>query len=167
MGNLAQVLPAANGFSHGAAGVAWALLRLAARTCDPRYRAAALEGMSTSAASSRPRPVTGPTCARPATRTTRPRSLGRSSRPPGATARRASGWPAAHAGVLDDPEVRAEIDAAIETTLAFGHGSSHALCHGSLGNLELLLQAGEHLGSDRWRREGLWCGRRDPRAAER
>src|SRR5581483_6163794 len=41
--------------------------------------------------------------------------------------------------VLDDEVVRAEIRVALETTLARGFGGSHALCHGDLGNLELLL----------------------------
>lgn len=39
----------------------------------------------------------------------------------------------------DTPEVRAEIDAAVRTTLARGFGRNHSLCHGDLGNLDLLL----------------------------
>ena len=40
---------------------------------------------------------------------------------------------------LDDPQVRTEIDVAIHTTLAHGFGHNHSLCHGDLGNIELLL----------------------------
>jgi lantibiotic modifying enzyme len=54
---------------------------------------------------------------------------------------------------LDDAEIRTEIAAALDTTLAFGNSSSHSLCHGSLGNLELLLRAGEVVGSAKWRHE--------------
>jgi lantibiotic modifying enzyme len=45
---------------------------------------------------------------------------------------------------LDDVavhSVRAEIEIAIKTTLARGFGGNHSLCHGDLGNLEVLLQA--------------------------
>jgi lantibiotic modifying enzyme len=35
--------------------------------------------------------------------------------------------------------------------LAQGFGGNHSLCHGSLGNLELLLQAGEILENRCWR----------------
>ena len=55
---------------------------------------------------------------------------------------------------FDDPEIRLEINAALETTLMHGFGSNHSLCHGDLGNLELLLQAGLKLGEPRWRAEG-------------
>ena len=52
-------------------------------------------------------------------------------------------------GRLDEPATRAEIEAALETTLAQGFGDNHSLCHGDLGNLEPLLQAGERLGDPR------------------
>jgi lantibiotic modifying enzyme len=38
----------------------------------------------------------------------------------------------------DDPKIKDEINTAIETTLKAGFGSNHSLCHGDLGNLELL-----------------------------
>src|SRR5262249_35924327 len=38
-------------------------------------------------------------------------------------------------------------------TLAQGFGHNHSLCHGDLGNLELLLQASETLAEPRWRAE--------------
>lgn len=40
-----------------------------------------------------------------------------------------------------DPYLKTEIDTAIKTTLAEGLDHFHCLCHGSLGNLELLLNA--------------------------
>ncbi|MBD0363413.1 MAG: type 2 lantipeptide synthetase LanM, partial [Coleofasciculus sp. C3-bin4] len=42
---------------------------------------------------------------------------------------------------LDNAEIRAEIDTALKTTFTQGFGLNHCLCHGDLGNLELLLQA--------------------------
>src|SRR5262249_15579068 len=54
---------------------------------------------------------------------------------------------------LNDDAARAEIDAALETTLREGFGLNHSLCHGDLGNLELLLQAADTLAAARWRPE--------------
>jgi len=42
-----------------------------------------------------------------------------------------------------DAEVRAEVDAAVRTTIKSGFGLNHCLCHGDLGNLELLILAAE------------------------
>src|SRR5262249_19789723 len=53
----------------------------------------------------------------------------------------------------DDDATRAEIAAALRTTVAQGFGDNHSLCHGDLGNLELLHQAGETLQDPRWRTE--------------
>jgi lantibiotic modifying enzyme len=39
-----------------------------------------------------------------------------------------------------------EIDVALRTTLDLGFGMNHSLCHGDLGNLELLLLAGREQG---------------------
>jgi lantibiotic modifying enzyme len=54
---------------------------------------------------------------------------------------------------LDDPAARTEIDVALKTTLAQGFGHNHTLCHGDLGNLELLLEAGQTLNDSGWRSE--------------
>ncbi|MDP9370656.1 MAG: hypothetical protein M3Q03_20715, partial [Chloroflexota bacterium] len=40
-----------------------------------------------------------------------------------------------------------------ETTLTHRFAGSHCLCHGALGNLELVLQAATALGEPRWRGE--------------
>src|SRR5262249_36920233 len=48
---------------------------------------------------------------------------------------------------LDDTAVRAEIHVALRNTLRHGFGHNHSLCHGDLGNLDLFLLAGEHLGA--------------------
>ena len=53
----------------------------------------------------------------------------------------------------DDAEIRNEIDVALQTTLAQGFGKNHCLCHGDLGNVELLLQAGQLLGIPAWKHQ--------------
>ena len=42
-----------------------------------------------------------------------------------------------------DPEMRSEVEAAVRTTIKSGFGLNHSLCHGDLGNLELLILAAE------------------------
>ncbi len=40
---------------------------------------------------------------------------------------------------IDDAALHAEIDAALQTSLAHGFGLNHCLCHGDMGNLEFVL----------------------------
>src|SRR6185312_15236215 len=49
--------------------------------------------------------------------------------------------------------MRAEIALAIEITLAKGFGANHSLCHGDLGNLELLLSAAQLSGEAHYQPE--------------
>ena len=42
---------------------------------------------------------------------------------------------------IDDAALHAEIDAALQTSLAHGFGLNHCLCHGDMGNLEFVLSA--------------------------
>jgi type 2 lantibiotic biosynthesis protein LanM len=161
------------GFAHGAAGIAWALLELSAVTGAKRFRAAARAALAYERSLFSPESGNWPDL-RDA------ESLSRStgdSHPPFMTA-----WCHGAPGIglarlhslryLDDEETRAEVEAALRTTVAQGFGGNHSLCHGDLGNLELLLQAGETL-SPHWRiqvghvasqilggmeREGWLCG---------
>jgi type 2 lantibiotic biosynthesis protein LanM len=134
------------GFSHGAAGMAWALVDLAALTGTERFRRAALEAIAYERSLFSPEagnwpdlrdpPVPGPP-------------------PDGRRDRFMTAWCHGAPGIglarlcslahLDDPATRAEIDVAVRTTLSHGLGRNHCLCHGDLGNLELLLLARETL----------------------
>jgi lantibiotic modifying enzyme len=42
---------------------------------------------------------------------------------------------------IDTPDIRSDIDAAVNTTISRGFGGNHSLCHGDLGNLDVLLDA--------------------------
>lgn len=46
---------------------------------------------------------------------------------------------------LDTAETRAELAVALATTCRLGFGGNHSLCHGDLGNLELVFEAGQVL----------------------
>ena len=53
-------------------------------------------------------------------------------------------------GYSTDPRIHQEIATALETTLRDGFGGNHTLCHGDLGNLDVLLYASESLGDNAW-----------------
>lgn len=52
---------------------------------------------------------------------------------------------------INDPVFYSEIEIAIKTTLSYGFDRNHCLCHGGLGNLELLLQASKTLDRPDWK----------------
>jgi class II lanthipeptide synthase len=55
--------------------------------------------------------------------------------------------------MLSNPDAqtaRWEVATAVDATLAWGFGDNHSLCHGDLGNLDFLLQAGQALGQQAW-----------------
>ncbi|HWT83854.1 MAG TPA: type 2 lanthipeptide synthetase LanM, partial [Candidatus Methylomirabilis sp.] len=140
------------GFSHGAAGIAWALLQLAMVTGEERLRAAALAAMGYerslfSAAEGNWPDLRSVESSRMAV------DEGNSTF--------AMAWCHGAPGIglsrllclrhFNDLPIRSEIEAALQTTLVRGFGNNHSLCHGDLGNLELLLEASLTLGEPRWR----------------
>jgi type 2 lantibiotic biosynthesis protein LanM len=124
------------GFSHGAAGIAWALLALFARTREERFRTAARGGIAYERSLF---------CA----------EVGnwRDLRDP-AQVRFPTAWCHGAPGIglarlaavsllEEDDGICAEVATALQTTLATGFGCNHSLCHGDLGNLDLFLCSGE------------------------
>jgi type 2 lantibiotic biosynthesis protein LanM len=124
------------GFSHGAAGIAWALLKLAAVTGADRYRSAAVAAIEYERSLFLP---TGQGWLDPRRRET--------SEEGHIMTAWCHGAPGIGLGRLtslvqiDDEKTQAEIRVALELTLMRGFGQSHSLCHGDLGNLDFLLQA--------------------------
>jgi type 2 lantibiotic biosynthesis protein LanM len=165
------------GFSHGAAGMAWALLELAALTGEQRFRTSALDAIAYERSLFSPEAGNWPdlrefeTSGSSFVLGSSPVETGTSSQASrnghgkeGATTRDRpymTAWCHGAPGIglarlatlqhLDDEIVRAEIDTAVKTTLAQGFGGNHSLCHGDLGNLELLIQAGQTLDDLQWR----------------
>jgi lantibiotic modifying enzyme len=129
------------GFSHGVAGISWALLELAALTGETRFRTAALEGINYERSLFSAESGNWPDL--------------RLNLQPKSDAPQTSpftvAWCHGAPGIglarllcrrhLDDPFLQTEIEVALSTTLTRGFGSNHSLCHGDLGNLELLLEA--------------------------
>lgn len=141
-----------SGFSHGAAGIAWVLLKLAALTGEERFRKVALDAIAYERSLFSPTALNWPDL-REFETAVRTGNQGQVSfmvawchGAPGIGLARLQCLP-----YLDDAEIRSEIDIALKTTLTQGFGRNHSLCHGDLGNLELLLQASEILGEPQWR----------------
>lgn len=138
------------GFAHGGAGVAWALWELANLTKDQGFGTAAmkaiinerdhfegnltswleLEDFSEVVSGNRPIVSLRTTWCNGASGI----GLGR----------------LAGLQYVDDAQTRTEIYTSINNTLKMGFGLNHCLCHGDLGNIELLLQAQKILGDGEW-----------------
>jgi type 2 lantibiotic biosynthesis protein LanM len=130
------------GFSHGAAGIAWALSKLAAVTNVDSYRSAAVAAIEYERSLFLP---TGQGWLDPRRLETK------TSTAQGEPEHIMTAWCHGAPGIglgrlasltqIDEEKTLAEIRVALELTLARGFGQSHSLCHGDLGNLDFLLQA--------------------------
>ncbi|MEQ9672108.1 type 2 lanthipeptide synthetase LanM family protein [Coleofasciculus sp. G2-EDA-02] len=139
------------GFSHGVAGIAWALLELAAVTGEERFQEAAQDAIAYERSL-----FSSDVGNWPDLREFETTVLSGS---PGQV-NYMTAWCHGATGIglarlrsmphLEDTETRAEIDTALKTTLTQGFGMNHSLCHGDLGNLELLLQASLTLNDPQW-----------------
>jgi type 2 lantibiotic biosynthesis protein LanM len=139
------------GFAHGGAGIAWALLELAAITGEERFRAAARAAIDYERSVFSPKAGNWPDLRDQDT------FLGQAANgedsfmvawchgAPGIGLARLQALP--H---LENVAICEEIYTALNTTLAQGFGRNHSLCHGNLGNLELLLKASETLDDPQW-----------------
>ena len=140
------------GLAHGAAGIAWALLELSALTGEQRFRTAALEGIAYERSLFLPEVGNWPDLRNFADTVLSDNENQHKCMnawchgAPGIGLARLRSLP--H---LDDAEIRSEINTALKTTLTRGFGGNHSLCHGDLGNLELLLQASQTLDDPQWK----------------
>jgi type 2 lantibiotic biosynthesis protein LanM len=125
------------GFSHGTAGIAWALMKLAAATGQWRFREAAIAALDYERSLFSSPHGNWPDL----------RDFSRKDEMPTYARAWCHGAPGIGLGRLgmlehyEDPEIHIEIDAALRTTSERPFGTSHCLCHGDLGNLETLLMA--------------------------
>ncbi len=133
------------GFSHGAAGIASSLMVASAVTGDERYAELALQGFAYERAAMQHAARMWPDF--------REFSPGQSEAEPGEMLAWCHGAPGVGISRLlalshvDAPALLHDLAHTLEATIArgFGHGHSHCLCHGTLGNAELLAMAGHQL----------------------
>jgi type 2 lantibiotic biosynthesis protein LanM len=140
------------GFSHGTAGIALSLFQLAFYTGDERYQQAALAAMNYD------RSVFSPTLKNwPDYRDLEADDLPTSSQDVIAMTTWCHGAPGiglARLGSLayyDDLAMRQDITIALQTTLERGFGQNHSLCHGDMGNIEIVLVASQQFPTSDYR----------------
>ena len=130
------------GFSHGAAGIGWALVELYALTQQNRFRTAALEAFRYERS-----------CWNPAERNW-PDFRGAEPEYPiywchgaaGIGFSRLRAWQ-----ILGDEELLAEARNALVTVRDdMGSPENYSLCHGELGNADFLIHASQVLGEEAW-----------------
>jgi type 2 lantibiotic biosynthesis protein LanM len=167
------------GFSHGAAGISWALLELSTQTREERFQTVALGGMAYERSLFSAEAGNWPDLRVP---DTSPKQESREKPSfPVAWCHGAPGIGLARLlcrRLLQDSRFDSEIETALRTTIQSGFGFNQSLCHGELGNLELILEAarvwpstwGEEATrliarvSDGIKRDGWLCG--NPLAVE-
>jgi type 2 lantibiotic biosynthesis protein LanM len=141
------------GFSHGSAGIALSLLQLADVSGEERFRQTALAALAYDRSLFLPAQQNWADLrVDPATKN----SETKEAEQPGvitpekrqlcmiAWCHGASGIGLGRLGslkLMDDAQVREEIDIALNTTMGQGLAGNHSLCHGAFGNVELLLTA--------------------------
>lgn len=140
------------GISHGAAGMAFNLLRLAKVSGEERFHQGAITAMKYERRVFSPEHQNWPDF-RVDTSQEKDNAVSESSGmlawchgAPGIGLARLASLP-----YCDDAVIRSEIKTALKTTLAQGFGSNHSLCHGDLGNLETILTAACMLGDAHYR----------------
>jgi type 2 lantibiotic biosynthesis protein LanM len=128
------------GFSHGVAGIAYALLRLYKVTGDNRYKEAAEEAIAYERSVFIPELNNWPDFRQPQTKDNPKCMCSWCHGAPGIGLARV-----ATLDILDTPEIRQDIEAAITTTLNYGLSDIDHLCCGNMGRVEFLFTAGRKL----------------------
>ena len=145
------------GFSHGAAGIAWSLLRLASASREERFRQTAVAAMAYERSLFSPDKRNWPDLREVAN--TRRRDKASSAEEPHFMNAWCHGAPGIGLGRLgslrfmDDAVTHEEIVVALKTTIVEGFGRNHSLCHGDFGNLETLLVAAHTLDDSRYQQQ--------------
>jgi lantibiotic modifying enzyme len=131
------------GFAHGNAGIALNLLRLAAVSGEERFRQTALAAMEYERSLFSLERRNWPDLRKEF----RLQATGEQQEDNSYMVAWCHGAPGIGLARLEslkymnDEPLQAEIEAALQTTLAHGFGLNHCLCHGDMGNLEFVLGA--------------------------
>jgi len=134
------------GFSHGAAGIAWSLLKLSAWSGDSRFRLAAQAAIAYERSTFVPSDGNWPDYRLYEGANATESMVGWCHGAPGIALARID-----NLELMNDRETHEDIAKALNKTLAAGFGSSHhCLCHGDLGNLDVLLVAAQKLDNPGW-----------------
>jgi type 2 lantibiotic biosynthesis protein LanM len=131
------------GFSHGAAGIAYALLQLSQATGQQAFKEAAEEAIRFEQHLFSPEARNWPDLREASTSPDGPPvfATGWCHGAPGIGLARLGGLP-----TLDTPQVRNDLQVALQTTLAYPLTPLDNLCCGNFGRIELLVAASQRLG---------------------
>jgi type 2 lantibiotic biosynthesis protein LanM len=137
------------GFSHGAAGIALSLLKLAASSGEERFHQTALAALAYERSLFVPAQRNWADLRVVPSQKSDPQEANTPPVEPDqnfmvAWCHGAPGIGLGRLGALeqlDDAKIREEIDIALKTTIQYGFAGNHSLCHGALGNIDLLLAA--------------------------
>ena len=130
------------GFGHGAAGIAYALLRLSEASGEARFREAAEEGIAYEAAVYSAGARNWPDFRYGEGQNANRYMVAWCNGAAGIGLGRLGGLP-----LLDTPAIRQDIANAVQTTRATPLSDEDHVCCGNLGRLDLLVEASRHLGS--------------------
>ncbi len=135
------------GFSHGASGIAYALLRLYQSTKDEHYKESALKALTFERAVFMQDLGTWPDFRDVVSFDSGSKKFMTAwcHGAPGIGLSRLRMVP-----LLGYPFVGDDIQAALAETLRHGFGSNHSLCHGDLGSLDFILTGSQCLGGEIW-----------------
>jgi type 2 lantibiotic biosynthesis protein LanM len=141
------------GFSHGAAGIAWALIKLAAWSGDPRFNESVHSAIAYERSTFVTRENNWPDFRPPS---------GENQPDPGFMVAWCHGAPGIglarmdNLQYVDDEKTREEIGTALCKTIDSGFGleTHYCLCHGDLGNLDILLHASQRVDERWWNEHG-------------
>ncbi|GHO82069.1 type 2 lanthipeptide synthetase LanM family protein [Dictyobacter formicarum] len=145
------------GFAHGNAGIALSLFQLYAISGEQRFLATAREAVAYETAHYSPERKNWRNLRKQRLATTQIQTPSSQDEEEAAYmvawCHGAAGIALARLGSLEaDPldAIYSDITAALETTLEQGFGANHSLCHGDLGNLDILLSADQMLATDKY-----------------
>jgi len=145
------------GLSHGNAGIALNLLRLSAASGEERFRQAALAAIEYERSVFDPEKRNWPDFRKFVVEQIKENNQVEGEEKHSfmvAWCHGAAGIGLARLGsqpFIEDQAIRAEIDAALQATLATGFGWNHSLCHGDMGNLETLLVVTQQLADSHYK----------------
>jgi lantibiotic modifying enzyme len=140
------------GFAHGAAGIAFALTQLAIATGKEQYMEIALDAVQYEQSTFLPTINNWPDFRE---------FKYLHGHPPTSQPQAMIAWCHGGAGIglgriqmgqfLSDPSIHKDIETALELVTRFDFTINHSLCHGALGNLELLVQSALNEGQTEWK----------------
>jgi type 2 lantibiotic biosynthesis protein LanM len=136
------------GFSHGAAGIAYALLKLYEATGEPSFREAALEAEAYETSVFMPEVSNWPDFRQPPTQDGYAHMTSWCHGAPGIALSRLAALP-----IVDTPQVRQDISHGLQNTRLAGIQGVDTLCCGAMGRVETFVVAAKELGDPTYLQE--------------